>query len=163
MQQNHINTLNNSALFGGLSPEITHLLIENSQVITKTKNQYFFKENDIADSMYILLNGEVNIQKQWRGKSYQISHLMAGDCFGEMAMIDHNTRSASVIAHNICQALEFDIECFNQVYQHDLKQYTMLQMNMGREVSRRLREANELLFQANIKNDLLDNIYHIAT
>lgn len=81
--------------------------------------------------MFVLLNGQVEIQKSWQGKSYQISYLMANDCFGEMAIIDHCTRSASVLAQDTCEAIEFNVECFNQVYQQDLKQYTLLQMNLG--------------------------------
>ena len=159
MQQDHIQLLNNTPIFGGIRPDIVQSVLEQSQVIEKTKGQYFFKENELADSMFILLNGEVEIQKTWGGKSYQITHLMPGDCFGEMAIIDHCTRSASIIALNSCQALELNIKCFNSIYTQDIKQYTMLQMNMGREVSRRLRQANDLLFQTRIENDLKDNIY----
>jgi CRP/FNR family transcriptional regulator, cyclic AMP receptor protein len=35
-----------------------------------------------------------------------------------------------------------------QVYEHDLRQFALIQMNMGREVSRRLREADNQLFRA---------------
>ena len=33
-----------------------------------------------------------------------------------------------------------------QVYEQDLKQFALIQMNMGREVTRRLREADNQLF-----------------
>lgn len=160
MQQSTLDLFNKTPLFGGIRPDIIQTIIDHSKVIEKSKGQYFFKENDLADSMFILLKGEVEIQKSWKDKSYQISHLLPGDCFGEMAIIDRCTRSASVIALNSCQAIELGIECFNNIYSQDIKQYTMLQMNMGREVSRRLRQANDLLFQSKIENDLKDNIYH---
>jgi hypothetical protein len=34
------------------------------------------------------------------------------------------------------------------VYAQDLKQFALVQMNMGREVCRRLRDANSRLFSA---------------
>jgi hypothetical protein len=37
------------------------------------------------------------------------------------------------------------------VYAHDLKQFALMQMNMGQEVCRRLREANNLLFGARME------------
>jgi hypothetical protein len=37
------------------------------------------------------------------------------------------------------------------VYQKNLEQLTLIYMNMGREVSRRLREADERMFQARIE------------
>ena len=36
----------------------------------------------------------------------------------------------------------------DEVYARDLKQFALIQMNMGREVCRRLREANNRLFGA---------------
>ena len=36
----------------------------------------------------------------------------------------------------------------HQVYEQDLKQFTLIQMNMGREVSRRLRDTDNQLFRA---------------
>ena len=162
MQQHYINLLNKTPLFGGIRSDTIQLILNSAKTIEKSKGQYFFKENELADSMFLLLNGQVEIQKTWGDKSYGISHLLAGDCFGEMAIIDHCTRSASVIAVDSCEAIELNIECFNNVYSEDIKQYTMLQMNMGREVSRRLRQANELLFQTKIENDLKDNIYTLT-
>jgi len=158
MPPNYTQLLNNTPIFGGIRSDIIQSVLEQSRVVEKIRGQYFFKENELANSMFILLKGEVEIQKTWGGKSYQITHLMPGDCFGEMAIIDHCARSASIIALNSCQALELNIECFNKLYTQDIKQYTMLQMNMGREVSRRLRQANDLLFQTRIENDLKDNI-----
>jgi len=161
-KQQLIDLLNNTPLFGGIRPDTLQLMLKQSQVIEKTKGQRFFKENELADSMFILLKGEIAIQKIWREKTYEITYLYPGDCFGEMAIIDHCARSASVIALNTCEAIELNIECFNKIYAEDIKQYTMLQMNMGREVSRRLRQANDLLFQSRVEKDLKDNT-HQAT
>ena len=158
MLPNHVQLLTNTPLFGGIRTDIIQLILEDAKMIDKWKGQYFFKENELAESMFLLINGQVEVQKTWKNKTYQIAQLFAGDCFGEMAIIDHNTRSASVIATEPCKAIELDINYISNIYSKDIKQYSMLQMNMGREVSRRLRQANELLFQTKIENDLKDNI-----
>jgi CRP/FNR family transcriptional regulator, cyclic AMP receptor protein len=49
-----------------------------------------------------------------------------------------------------CRAIELSSNSLFRVYEKDLEQFTMIQMNMGREVSRRLREADERLFRAGI-------------
>lgn len=74
--------------------------------------------------------------------------LRAGDCFGEMAVMDHCPRSASVRAAEDCTAIRISAANLYRVYGQDLKQFALIQMNMGREVSRRLREANSRLFSA---------------
>lgn len=159
MQQNQLDMINNSPIFGGIQADTVRNILKHSKIIEKDKDQYFFRENELAESMFILLDGQVEIQKSWQGKSYQIQQLLAGNCFGEMAIIEHCARSASVIALNHCQAIELNIECFNEIYLQNIEEYSMLQLNMGREVSRRLREANDLLFKNEIENDLKDNIY----
>jgi len=159
MQNTYVEMLKNIPIFGGIRLEVLQLMLDHSNVVNKSKGDYFFRENELAGSMFVLLKGNVEITKTWRDKSYTIAQLLPGDCFGEMAIIDHCTRSANVIAVEDCQAIELTIECFNEIYLEDIKQYTMLQMNMGREVSRRLREANDLLFQSKIEHNLKDDIY----
>ena len=54
----------------------------------------------------------------------------------------------SVRAAEDCTAIRISAANLYQVYSQDLKQFTLIQMNMGREVCRRLREANNGLFGA---------------
>jgi CRP/FNR family transcriptional regulator, cyclic AMP receptor protein len=60
--------------------------------------------------------------------------------------MDHCPRSASVRAVEDCVAIHISAANLYQVYAQDLKQFALMQMNMGREVCRRLREADNMLF-----------------
>ena len=84
--------------------------------------------------------------KSWHGQEYLLGILKEGDCFGEMAVMDLCPRSASVRAVEDCTAIRLSAANLHQVYEQDLKQFTLIQMNMGREVTRRLREADNRLF-----------------
>ena len=53
-------------------------------------NTPLFKKGDFGDSLYIIMNGEVKIHKGDR----QIATLSQGACLGEMALLDHEPRSA---------------------------------------------------------------------
>ena len=55
-------------------------------------------------------------------------------------------REKSVRALDECSAISISAANLYKVYAHDLKQFALIQMNMGREVSRRLREADNRLF-----------------
>lgn len=77
--------------------------------------------------------------------------LKEGDCFGEMAVMDHCARSASVRAVEDCAAICISSANLYRVYGHDLKQFALIQMNMGREVCRRLRDADNRLFSASME------------
>ena len=98
--------------------------------------------------MFVLEMGKATVLKSWHGQDYLLETLKEGDCFGEMALMDHCPRSASVRAVEDCIAIRISAANLYQVYAHDLKQFALIQMNMGREVSRRLREADSRLFGA---------------
>ena len=77
-------------------------------------------------------------------RNHRLRELKRGDCFGEMCLMDFSPRSASVQAVENCRALEISTACLHQICELDLAQFAMIEMNMGREVSRRLREMDTL-------------------
>jgi CRP-like cAMP-binding protein len=103
--------------------------------------------------MFVLEAGKVAVLKSWRGQEYLLKTLKEGDCFGEMAIMDHFPRCASVRAVEDCTAIRLSAADLYQVYEQDLKQFALIQMNMGREVTRRLREADNQLFRARFGAD----------
>jgi len=61
-------------------------------------------------------------------------------------VMDLLPRSASVRAVEDCTAIRLSAANLYRVYERDLKQFALIQMNMGREVTRRLRETDNQLF-----------------
>jgi len=147
MQENRIAALQRMPIFGGIRADILEFLLERSGTLSVPSSEYFFRENDKAQSMFVLEAGRVAVLKTWEGEDHLLAELAVGDCFGEMALMDLFPRSASVLALEACTALELSAESFFQVYEKDLEQFALIQMNLGREVSRRLRLADERLFQ----------------
>lgn len=74
-----------------------------------------------------------------------LRELGPGDCFGEMAMIDFAPRSASVQALAPCRAFALSIARLHRLYEQDLEQFALIQMNLSRELSRRLRVTMDRL------------------
>ena len=82
------------------------------------------------------------------GQEYLLRILKEGDCFGEMAVMDLFPRSAAVRAVEDCAAIRLSAASLYQVCAQDPKQFALIQMNMGREVCRRLRESDNRLLRA---------------
>jgi CRP-like cAMP-binding protein len=95
----------------------------------------------------VLQTGQVRIQRNWQGNAIKLGSLGPGDCFGEMALIDFQKRSATVIAELPCQAISVPAAALGLLYRQDVEQYAIIMMNLGREVSRRLRLADNRLFE----------------
>jgi CRP/FNR family transcriptional regulator, cyclic AMP receptor protein len=151
MQQSRIQLLQRMPIFGGVNANILQFLLGLCPVESVPRNDFFFREGDQADSMFVLEAGEAAVLKSWRGQDHFLRTLKQGDCFGEMAVMDLCPRSASVRAVVDCTAIRITAANLYQVYSQDLKQFALIQMNMGREVCRRLREANDQLFSARIE------------
>ena len=148
MQEARIELLQRMPVFGGIRTEILQFLLALCPIESVPTNEFFFREHDQGDSMFVLEMGKAVALKSWRGQDYLVQTLKEGDCFGEMAVMDHCPRSASVRAVKDCIAIRISAANLYGVYTEDLKQFALIQMNMGREVCRRLREADNRLFGA---------------
>jgi CRP-like cAMP-binding protein len=151
MQQARIELLQRMPIFGGVRANILEFLLGLCPVETVPANAFFFREGDQADAMFVLEAGEAAVLKSWRGQDHLLKTLKQGDCFGEMAVMDLRPRSASVRAVEDCAAIRISAANLYQVYSHDLKQFALIQMNMGREVCRRLRELDDRLFSVTME------------
>lgn len=147
MSEHSISLLQNLPIFGGINSSTIGLILELSSLVRKKQGEHFFKEGDPGSSMYVMQNGSAAVIKSLGQAEYLIGHVQEGDCFGEMAIIDYFPCSASVKADVDACVIEITTSVLLEIYKLDLEQFTMIQMNMGREVSRRLREANDQLFE----------------
>ncbi|EMI40660.1 cyclic nucleotide-binding protein [Rhodopirellula sp. SWK7] len=142
-----IELLRRMAAFGGMREDALERILHESDDIEKSVGDMFFSQGDTGESLFILESGSVSVLREWEGNQIPLSTLGPGDCFGEMSLIDFQKRSASVVAKTECRAIEVSRKSIASLCQEDLQQYTMIMMNLGREVSRRLRKADQRLFE----------------
>jgi len=135
-------------IFGALGSDALAFLVEQTRIRRVAAGEYFFREGDPASSLFVLESGRVEVVRVWQGHERLVNALATGDCFGEMALLDLGPRSASVRAVEDCAAIELDVADLYRLYEHDVGQFALVQMNLAREVSRRLRRTDELLFRA---------------
>jgi len=148
MDARRVELLQRMPVFGALDERALHLLVECARHCEVAAGAWFFREGDEARSMYVLERGHAIVTRQWQGREIELNRFGPGDCFGEMALMDLHPRSAAVRALDDCSAIEFGPDEMMQLHDADLEQFALLQMNLGRELSRRLRATDELLFRA---------------
>ena len=153
MTEERIRILQSMPIFGGVRDDILDLILEDAVEISLKKGDYLFVEDEPGDAMYVLEQGKVAILKLCDEIQYRLNYLSAGDCIGEMCLIDLGRRSASVLALTDGKALELTNASLLKVYEKDLEQFALIQMNMSRELSRRLRIANDSLHRELIKSN----------
>lgn len=140
-------------LFGALSDEFLEQLASTLTVQRVAVGETVFREGDPAREMYVVLDGEMEVlKKSRRGRETRVAILGPNDCFGEMSIIDMQPRSATVRALSPTRLLRISTEEMDAFYRHDLKSYTLIVLNIARDLSRRLRVTDGLLadFTANV-------------
>lgn len=75
------------------------------------ENKEIFKEGDIGDSMYIIHRGNVRITKG----NVVLAVLKENDVFGELSLLDAETRSASAIANTDCTIFRIEQHAFYEL------------------------------------------------
>jgi CRP-like cAMP-binding protein len=75
------------------------------------KNTVIFEENEPGDCMYIIFSGEIRIHK---GKT-TLAVLHEKEVFGELSLLDAETRSASATANTDCVLFKIDQEPFYEL------------------------------------------------
>lgn len=85
----------------GLSPLEINFLATLSKEMKFGPDEFIFREGEEGDLLYIVLAGRVMISKEIVGAGEEaLAFLERGDYFGEMALIDHQPRSADAKAHS---------------------------------------------------------------
>jgi len=82
-----------------IPPESVMLKIESSQALAQLhfeKDDIIFHEGDIGDYLYIITEGKVDVLKEKDGKQEKLASLSKGSFFGEMALLNERTRTATI-------------------------------------------------------------------
>ena len=113
-------------------------LFKNEENIVSLKSgEALFKKGDSGSSMYVVLSGELRV-----GDGNKVfEQLAAGGLVGEMALIDHAPRAATVTALTDCTLAPIDEKRFLFLTQ----QTPSFALNVMRVLSQRLRRMDALV------------------
>jgi glutaminase len=102
-----------------------------------------FREGDPADSLYIVVAGKVMVGLDLaNGHRRRLASIGPGVTFGEMALLDGGTRSADAWADGAVECLTLPIVALTEISRTQPRILTTILLNIGRDISQRLRQAN---------------------
>jgi len=96
-----------------------------------------------ADAMYFILEGELRAYVLTDGHESTLATLMAGDSFGEIALLDHGSRSAFVSANQPSLLLRLSSVGFARILQEAPALATPFVVGLARVLAGRLRGMNK--------------------
>lgn len=135
------------ALFGGISDDALARFASLADTVAVAAGEEVYREGEPARKLYILVEGSARVWKRCgdTGTERELTALAPGDFFGEMSFVDMQPRSATVRTVEDVQLWAWSYTTLSAMYRRDEKAYTLLVMNIARELSRRLRRADAML------------------
>jgi CRP/FNR family cyclic AMP-dependent transcriptional regulator len=127
-------------------------ILKIAQPQTYPAGAVILTEGEAGTTMFIMQTGEVDITKRLGmvldeevPRERIIIRLKAdeGVCFGEMALLENEPRSATVTAATDCQLLEIAQEDFLGLIQQDRDLGCKLLLRLAQLLSRHLRKTNQ--------------------
>ena len=106
------------------------------------KGAYVFKEGAHGGYMFFIVDGEVEIIKQFDTAKHTIATLGAGRSVGEMSLIDGAPRSATARAKTALKLIVLKREDFNKLNEEHPAVANRILMGMSSLLSHSLRETN---------------------
>ena len=93
-----VTFVSTTALFASLDAAEGSEVVRIMEVQHFTDGEDVFREGDPGDAWFILFDGKATVLKQAGGGTREIATLERGTVFGEIAMLDGQSRSATVRA-----------------------------------------------------------------
>ena len=97
-----VDYVQHTSFFKDFTKDQIKELLMASTINNFSKGKVIVSEGEIDDTFYIILSGRANIRKN----NKDIGSIGDGDCFGEMAYISGQARSATVLADTNCMVLQ---------------------------------------------------------
>ena len=128
-------------IFSGMAPDCLMRTLAMAEYYSVKAGDAVFKERDIGDSFFVLVAGEVLVEKIRNGKVVELARLSPGNCFGEMALVGNHLRSATVRVTRDAVTMRF----YRDLIDANAESAHVIYRNIASILASRLDESSEML------------------
>jgi signal transduction histidine kinase len=135
-----------------LPPQHLQELAAQGEIVTLPAGAVVFEEGDPAGHLYLILNGQLSVQgHNAQGHEIPLSGLETGQFFGELALAEHGTRTATVRSDTASRLFRLGREPFVQL----LGQAPELLSEVMGAITQKIRNANTHYYQEKLQQQTL--------
>lgn len=125
-------------IFAGMSQADLLATLATGEHFTVNTGETVFREGDMGNSFYVLIAGDVVVEKLCDGRPVELTRLGPGECFGEMALVGNDVRSATVCALGPVVAMRF----YRELVDSNPESASAIYRNIARILAARLGESS---------------------
>jgi CRP-like cAMP-binding protein len=139
--------LKNVTVFSGFDEANIRMICDRCRVLSFDPGSVIIEENTPATEIYIILRGNVSIVLGLRSEPFELLRFGGGNCLGEASVIGIQKHSASAIAIEKSALLVLSRSVLMELFEVDKALFSLLILNIARELARRLYHSNELILK----------------
>jgi CRP-like cAMP-binding protein len=98
-----------------------------------------FDRGDHGDALFLVLEGEVRARVMIDGRETTLSTMGVGECFGELAIVDHGPRSADVIANSASVLIKVSAQALRRMFDEAPALAAPFMLALTRVIAQRVR------------------------
>lgn len=95
MEADRLRTLQ---VFQGIHPDALDKLLDHASVVELDDEVLFEQGDDANDCLYVIVDGEISIEKDMRDSVQEVARLSEGEHFGEFGLLSGDPRMAAARA-----------------------------------------------------------------
>ena len=130
--------LDKSALFGGVDQATLSSLFRRCYLKVMRPNETVYRAGDLPDAVYLLVSGSVRLSVESAVSSIVKENLCPGATFGDTALLGIQPHSDTAVCLETSEILAISSQALADLHSHNPALFTLLLLNMARDISRRL-------------------------
>ena len=141
-----VDFLSKTEIFDGFQRAEIEVFAPSLEVVRVEASHTIFQEGTNGDAWFVILDGEVSVTKEMpSGPPHVLSHLHAGESFGEMALMDGAPRMATLYAVEATLLVRLPRDTFLDLLRERSMPAVKLLWAMASVLCRRQRELTHAL------------------
>lgn len=148
-----VELLRSIPIFQNIEPAKLKLLAFTSDRLTFAENQELFRQGDIGDAAYVIVNGEADVVIDTPQGPLTVAKISKNAFVGEIAILCDVPRTATVIARTRLETLKITKDLFFRL----VTEFPSMAVEIMRELAMRVERTNAQLADANRRLSELDS------
>ena len=142
MAEEKVELLRRAPLFAALADDELGLVAETAEFVHFRAGETIFREGEYSNSCYVVSSGHASaVHEHPAGRAITLARFGPGDVFGELAMLDSQRRSATLLALDELDAITIPGEVMRRL----LRERPEIAIKMVVSLGQKLRQTNERL------------------
>ncbi len=147
--------IRNIEIFKYLTPDEAQRVLGDAAEVRLKEGETVFEAGSAGNEMYVIKSGRIKVYRVFDDNEITFAEFSAGDCFGEMSLIDEYPRSASATALEDCVLLSLPRTTFKQIVERDPPVGVKLLLAVAEVFSKRMCKTDKLLETYHLVNKAL--------